>query len=160
MNVAYLLIGGNLGDRSGYLNEAISKIASLCGSIKQLSAVYESEAWGDLNQPNYLNQAIELHTELNAHDLLKSTQLIEQALGRVRDKEFGSRTLDIDILYFNDSIIQDTLLTIPHPRISERQFVLIPMNEIAKMLYDPVLKMTIHEILSVCKDKLSVDLYK
>jgi 2-amino-4-hydroxy-6-hydroxymethyldihydropteridine diphosphokinase len=159
MNVAYLLIGGNMGDRSGYLKEAIIEIASLCGSVKQISAVYESEAWGNRNQPNFLNQAIELHTEYDAYALLKLTKSIEDLLGRTREAVYGPRTLDIDILYFNDLIIQDTILTIPHPRISERQFVLIPMNEIANMHFDPIIQLTVEEMLSCCKDKLTVNLH-
>jgi len=159
MNVAYLLIGGNMGDRSGYLKEAIIEIASLCGSVKQISAVYESEAWGNRNQPNFLNQAIELHTEYDAYALLKLTTSIEDLLGRTREAVYGPRTLDIDILYFNDLIIQDTILTIPHPRISERQFVLIPMNEFANMHFDPIIQLTVEEMLSCCKDKLTVNLH-
>jgi 2-amino-4-hydroxy-6-hydroxymethyldihydropteridine diphosphokinase len=160
MNVAYLLIGGNLGDRLGYLKEAIANISSQCGTIKQLSAVYESESWGNLNQPNYLNQALELHTELDPHALLKCTMSIEDSLGRTREGLYGPRTVDIDILYFNDLMIQDNLLTIPHPRISERKFVLIPMNEIAEMHYDPIIKLTVNEMIKICKDNLSVHLYK
>jgi 2-amino-4-hydroxy-6-hydroxymethyldihydropteridine diphosphokinase len=160
MNVAYLLIGGNLGDRSGYLKEAITNISSQCGIIKQLSAVYESESWGNLNQSNYLNQALELHTELDQHALLKCTMSIEDSLGRTREGLYSPRTIDIDILYFNDLIIQDNMLTIPHPRISERKFVLIPMNEIAEMHYDPVIKLTVNEMIKICKDNLSVHLYK
>jgi 2-amino-4-hydroxy-6-hydroxymethyldihydropteridine diphosphokinase len=160
MNVAYLLIGGNLGDRLGYLKEAIKKISSQCGVIKQTSAIYESEAWGYLNQPNYLNQAIELQTEFDPHDLLNRILLIEDSMGRTREQIYGPRTIDIDILYFNDTVIKDSVLTIPHPRIAERQFVLIPMNEIASMHYDPDIKMTINEILSICKDNLNVTLHK
>ena len=160
MNVAYLLIGGNLGDRLAYLKQAVKLINSECGIIQNTSSVYESEAWGDLNQPYYLNQAIEIHTELDAHALLKSTKFIEDSLDRTRDKEYAPRTIDIDILYFNDVIIQETLLTIPHPRISERQFVLIPMNEIAKTHIDPTTKITVSEMLSVCKDKLKVQLFE
>ncbi len=160
MNVAYLLIGGNLGDRLGYLKEAITNISSQCGTIKQLSAVYESESWGNLNQPNYLNQALELQTELDPHALLKCTMSIEDSLGRTREGLYGPRTVDIDILYFNDLMIQDNLLTIPHPRISERKFVLIPMNEIAEMHYDPIIKLTVNEMIKICKDNLSVHLYK
>ncbi len=159
MNVAYLLIGGNMADRSGYLKEAITKIASKCGIINKMSAVYESEAWGNTNQPNYLNQAIELHTAYDAYTLLKLTKSIEDLLGRTREQIYGPRTLDIDILYFNDLIIQDTLLTIPHPRISERQFVLIPMNEIASIHFDPVIQLTVEEMLSCCNDKLKVKKY-
>jgi 2-amino-4-hydroxy-6-hydroxymethyldihydropteridine diphosphokinase len=157
MNVAYLLIGGNMGDRSAYLEEAIIKIASVCGRIKQISAVYESEAWGNANQPNFLNQAIELHTDYDAYTLLKLTKSIEDLLGRTREDVYCPRTLDIDILYFNDLIIQDIILTIPHPRISERQFVLIPMNEIASMHFDPVIQLTVEEMLTCCKDNLKVE---
>ena len=86
--------------------------------------------------------------------------LIEDSLGRTRDGLYSPRTVDIDILYFNDKIIEDKMLTIPHPRISERKFVLTPMNEIAKMHYDPVVKLTMNEMLAICQDHLSVLLYK
>ena len=91
--------------------------------------------------------------------MLKLTKSIEDLLGRTREAVYGPRTLDIDILYFNDLIIQDTILTIPHPRISERQFVLIPMNEIANMHFDPIIQLTVEEMLSCCKDNLNVQLH-
>jgi 2-amino-4-hydroxy-6-hydroxymethyldihydropteridine diphosphokinase len=160
MNVAYLLIGGNLGDRSGYLKEAITKISSQSGIVKQTSSIYESEAWGYLNQPNYLNQAIELYTEFDPHELLKRILSIEDSMGRTREQIYGPRTIDIDILYFNDLIIDDNVLNIPHPRISERKFVLIPLNEIASKHYDPVIKMTVNQMLSICKDNLNVYLHE
>ena len=160
MNVAYLLIGGNLGDRFGYLKEAITKISSQCGLIKQTSRIYESKAWGYLNQPDYLNQAIELQTEFDPHILLKHILSIEDSMGRTREQIYGPRTIDIDILYFNDIILNDSILTIPHPRIVERKFVLIPMNEIASMHFDPVIKKTVHEMLGGCNDMLKVDIFE
>ena len=156
MNIAYLLIGGNLGDRSSYLEQAISKIASRCGKINKTSAVYESDAWGSNGQSPYLNQALELYTTLEAPVLLTITQSIEDELGRIRTEQYGARTMDIDILYFNDTIINTPSLMIPHPRISERKFVLLPMNEIAKAYFDPVIKMTVKEMLDACSDKLNV----
>ena len=156
MNIAYLLIGGNLGDRSALLEQAISRIASHCGNINKTSSVYESDAWSSSLQPQYLNQALELSTTIDAAELLTITKSIEIELGRVRSEQYAARTMDIDILYFNDVIINTASLTIPHPRISERKFVLVPMNEIAKTHFDPVIKMTVKEMLDVCRDKLNV----
>jgi 2-amino-4-hydroxy-6-hydroxymethyldihydropteridine diphosphokinase len=156
MNIAYLLIGGNLGDRAALLDQAISRIASRCGKINKTSSVYESDAWGSRRQPHYLNQALALSTSFDAAELLTITKLIEIELGRVRSEQYAARTMDIDILYFNDVIINTDSLTIPHPRISERKFVLVPMNEIAEMHFDPVLKKTVKEMLDVCSDNLKV----
>lgn len=156
MNIAYLLIGGNLGDRKAYLNEAKSAIAAQCGKIEGQSLIYETEPWGVTNQTAYLNQALKIFTQLDPFNLLSTTKSIEISLGRNRDGKYTPRTIDIDILYFNDLIIHNELLVIPHPRISERKFALIPMNEIAPMHSDPAFGITIKEMLNNCKDSLEV----
>jgi 2-amino-4-hydroxy-6-hydroxymethyldihydropteridine diphosphokinase len=154
MNDVYLLIGGNIGDRMYFLNESMKKIGHLCGEIIQKTSVYETEAWGKTNQSSFLNQILRIDTALTPHELLKKLLEIEQSFGRVRTEKNGARTIDIDILYYNDAIISDPTLIIPHPRIADRKFVLIPMAEIAIDHVDPVHKISIKELLTNCQDNL------
>jgi 2-amino-4-hydroxy-6-hydroxymethyldihydropteridine diphosphokinase len=154
MNDVYLLIGGNIGDRIYFLNESIKKIEELCGEVKDKTVVYETEAWGNTNQAAFLNQVLRISTSLTPHELLRQVLAIEVSFGRVRQEKNGARTIDIDILYFNDIIISDEILTIPHPRIAIRKFVLIPLAEIAKNHIDPVHKISVKELLENCQDTL------
>lgn len=156
MNDVYLLIGGNIGDRMNFLNESIKKIEELCGEVKAKTGVYETEPWGNTNQAPFLNQVIKISTSLTPHELLSQVLDIEVSFGRVRQEKNGARTIDIDILYFNDLIMSDENLIIPHPRISVRKFVLIPLAEIAKNHIDPVHKISVKELLENCQDTLLV----
>lgn len=157
MNNAYLLIGGNIGDRVSYLQKALNEIKQKIGSIVAASSVYETAPWGNQQQSNFLNQAIQVTTNLDPNSLLKKILLIEQEMGRVRTIENQPRTIDIDILYFNDVKEDSPELTIPHPRIFSRKFVLIPMNEIAPDHIDPYHNKSIHQLLSACEDELEVN---
>jgi 2-amino-4-hydroxy-6-hydroxymethyldihydropteridine diphosphokinase len=156
MNTAYLLIGGNMGDREKNLQEAKELISHSCGEILKTSSTYETEAWGNTNQPAFLNQAIELSTLLNARQLIRRLLKTEKMMGRVRKEKFGPRTIDIDILFFNDEIINLRFLKIPHPEIQNRRFALVPLTEINPSLLHPVLKKTTRLLLKECKDELAV----
>ena len=132
---AFLSLGSNMGDRLEYLSKAIDKIAEIQGcNILNKSRVYETEPWGYENQEAFLNLCISVETYLSPYELLESLQTIELELDRVRKIHWGPRTIDIDILLFDDIICEDDKLTIPHPRMSERAFVLIPLYDIEKNL--------------------------
>ena len=152
MNNAFLITGGNLGDRKRNLETAVSLIEKNTGVIKRLSSVYETEPWGVEGQPNYYNLVIEMLTSLDAQTLMDNLLQIEQEMGRVRTEKYGARTIDIDILFFNDEIINTDTLTIPHPRLHERRFVLQPLAEIAPELTHPVLQKNIADLLHECPD--------
>lgn len=156
MNDVYLLIGGNMGDRLFFLNESSKKIGHLCGEITRKSAVYETEAWGKTDQASFLNQVLKISTNLTPQEVLNRVLDIEQSFGRVRIEKNGARTIDIDLLYFNDEILSEPMLTIPHPRISDRKFVLIPLVEIAEDHVDPIHKISVKELLENCTDNLLV----
>jgi 2-amino-4-hydroxy-6-hydroxymethyldihydropteridine diphosphokinase len=156
MNTAYLLIGGNLGDRAAYLAMAVQHISTLCGRVTATSSVYETAAWGNTNQPAFYNQAICVETILEAETLLERLLAIELEMGRAREEKYGPRTIDLDILMINDSVVDTPTLTIPHPQMHNRRFALLPLNEIAPALHHPVLDKTIHELLLNCPDTLDV----
>ncbi len=146
---AYLLLGSNLGDRHAYLRHAVRDIQLYCGPIFIRSAVYESEPWGFDSELSFLNQAVGIHTELSAIALLDTLLQIEKSYGRHRTGNGGyaSRSIDIDIIYFDDQIINSTKLSVPHPRLHQRRFVLVPLNEIAPEFVHPELKKTNRELL-------------
>jgi 2-amino-4-hydroxy-6-hydroxymethyldihydropteridine diphosphokinase len=156
MNISYLLIGGNEGDRAGHLATARENIALTAGTLLHASSVYETAPWGKPGQANFFNQALELETPLDASILMKVLLAIEEKMGRRRLEKYGSRIIDIDILFFNDAIIQEPGLIIPHPEIPNRRFVLAPMNEIAPSWRHPVLGRTVRELLAACTDPLEV----
>jgi len=156
MSKAYLLIGGNLGDRKANLLTANSLINEQCGSLTRSSSIYETEAWGNVDQPSFLNQALEISTSLNARQLIRKILKIEKEMGRVRKEKLGPRIIDIDILLFENEIHDLRFLKIPHPEMQNRRFVLVPLAEIDPTLQHPVLKKTIAELLEECPDNLEV----
>ena len=156
MNTAYLLIGGNLGDRAAYLEQAIKQIEALCGRITHTSSIYETAAWGFTEQPPFFNQALQVETALSATELMQQLLSIELSLGRERLLPLGPRSIDLDIIYFNNEIIQDDIVSIPHPRMEQRNFVLIPLNEIAPTFLHPVLHIPTSTLLKQCKDESHV----
>ena len=135
---AYLGLGSNIGNRELQLNEAIK--------ITQVSHIYETEPVGYTNQPKFLNLCIEIETELNPQSLLKCCLTTEQQLHRKREIRWGPRTLDIDILLFGDQIIEQDNLSVPHPRMKERSFVLIPLNDIATKQIEPISNKSIGQL--------------
>ena len=156
MNTAYLLIGGNLGDRAAYLEQAIKQIEALCGRITHTSSIYETAAWGNTNQPAFYNQAIQLTTSLPPETLLGQLLAIEIKMGRVRTQKYGPRTIDLDILMIDDKVLDTNTLTIPHPQLHNRRFALLPLAEIAPSLHHPILDKTVSELLINCPDTLDV----
>lgn len=155
MNISYLLIGGNEGDREGRLAEARAQIAAVA-LIRKTSSVYETEPWGNTDQEWFLNQALQIATDSDAAPLMSTLLDIEEKMGRRRVEKYGSRLIDIDILFFNDSIIHEPGLTIPHPEIPNRRFVLTPMDEIAASHIHPVSGRTVRQLLGACTDPLQV----
>ena len=156
-NKAYLLIGGNIGDRLVALSKARAAIEENCGKIIKESSVYETAAWGNEDQAAFLNQAVEIETDHAPEELLKNILQSEEALGRKRELQYGPRIIDIDILFFNDDVIQHDGLKIPHPRMQYRRFVLVPLNEIAPELIHPVLQKSVNALLQECTDPLAVN---
>jgi 2-amino-4-hydroxy-6-hydroxymethyldihydropteridine diphosphokinase len=142
---AYLSLGSNLGDRSGNLQQAIERLRTL-GNVQAVSSFYETEPVGFTDQPWFINCAVELITSLSADQLLAHSLEIEAQLGRLRTQPQGPRTIDIDILLFGSSVIDNAELTVPHPGMQERRFVLEPVAEIAPKLRHPVLGQTIEEM--------------
>lgn len=159
MNTAFLLLGGNLGNRTGNLAQAREIISSECGRIHAVSSLYETAAWGNTEQPSFLNQALSLSTELSAKQLLRRLLKAEKKMGRIREEKYGPRIIDIDILFFNAEIHNSTILKLPHPEIQNRRFALLPLVEIAPDFIHPVLKKSITELLKECPDTLPVKKY-
>lgn len=159
MNKAYLLTGGNMGDREAYLVEASKLLQEQCGKISKVSSFYETSAWGNTDQPAFLNQALELQTTLNARQLIRKILKIEKTIGRVRKEKYGPRIIDIDILLFNTDIYDLTFLKVPHPEMQNRRFALMPLNEIAADVIHPVFHKTVARLLQECPDELDVKKY-
>jgi 2-amino-4-hydroxy-6-hydroxymethyldihydropteridine diphosphokinase len=153
------MIGGNLGEREKNLRQARELLEANCGKIKQRSSVYETAAWGKTDQPDFLNQVLELETKLDAAKLMRDILKIESQMGRERNEKYSARTIDVDILFFNDEIIDQPGLIVPHPQLHTRRFVLTPLNEIASQLIHPIFKKNISELLEECADKLEVKLF-
>ncbi|MBO9683985.1 MAG: 2-amino-4-hydroxy-6-hydroxymethyldihydropteridine diphosphokinase [Flavisolibacter sp.] len=157
MNEVYLLTGGNIGNRLAYLLKAKEEIEKRCGSILKESSVYETAAWGKEDQGAFLNQVLKIETELQSEEVLKTILEIEEDLGRKRQLKYGPRIIDIDILFFDDDIINEHALKIPHPQMQNRRFVLVPLNEIAPAKVHPILHKTIAQLLAECPDPLAVN---
>jgi 2-amino-4-hydroxy-6-hydroxymethyldihydropteridine diphosphokinase len=159
MKAAYLLIGGNIGDRLGFMAAAKEKMKQKGIVLIRQSAIYETAAWGITDQPSFLNQVLEITTSLSPEELLSELLSIEQELGRIRAEKNGARTIDIDILYFESQLIHTPGLSIPHDRIPIRRFVLIPLAELIPDFIDPKTNKSIVEMLHDCPDSLEVAFY-
>ena len=156
MNTAFLLTGGNLGNRLQNLQYAAKLIEESCGVIYRSSSIYQTAAWGYTTQPDFYNQALALHTLFSPDELMAALLKIENYMGRQRSFKMAPRIIDIDVLLIDNIIYNSSVVTIPHPHLAERRFVLTPLSEIAGEMVHPVLKKTINELLMECKDELPV----
>jgi len=156
-HTAYLLLGGNLGDREGNLKKAIELLNDKIGKVTSVSSLYETAAWGKTDQPAFLNQAVALKTHLSALAVLDLALGIEQELGRVRKDKWGERLIDIDLVLFGNQVINIPVkLQVPHPHMQIRKFVMEPLAEIAPDVVHPVLGETMLSICRNIEDQLEV----
>ena len=160
MHDVFLQLGSNIGDRKKYLDEAVSLITFELGLINNISKVYESTPWGVEGQQKYLNQILQINYKFEPLDLLKSILDIESRMGRKRIEKWGERVSDIDIIFFSNYIIENVDLCIPHRHMHQRNFVLVPLNDIASDYIHPKYKITVKELLYNCKDIESVYEYE
>ena len=156
MNTAYLLLGSNLKNPEQQLSTARNLIVAEIGEIINTSSLYATAAWGNTNQPDFLNQVIVVNSDFSAEKLMETILEIEANMGRIRTQKNAPREIDIDILFYNNDIINLPELIVPHPLLQERKFVLIPLSEIAPNYKHPILLKTTQELLEICTDSLDV----
>jgi len=159
--IAHLGLGSNVGDREGYLRKTVEAIGNFERSeVRRVSSIYETEPWGKKDQDPFLNQVVEVDTQLRPHELLAVCQKIEKDLGRSTRERWGPRTIDIDLLLYGDVVIEDRNLRVPHSLLAERRFVLVPLTELSPSVSLPGLGKTVREVLEDCQDRGTVKLYK
>jgi 2-amino-4-hydroxy-6-hydroxymethyldihydropteridine diphosphokinase len=156
MNNIFLLLGSNLGDRRSFLTQAIEHIEAGIAPLIKTSSIFETQSWGKTDEPDYLNQVLMLQTLLPARVLLQKILAIENVLGRKREEKWGSRTIDIDILFYGDMVINEPDLQVPHPELHKRRFTLEPLAEIGADFVHPVLHKNILQLKNELKDSLIV----
>ena len=152
----HLLLGGNIGKVQATFLSARDRLNTELGTISNISSIYQTAAWGVTDQPDFLNQVIVLYSSLPPQQVLEKTMSIEIELGRKRHEKWSARTIDIDILFYDDQIIQSENLKIPHPEIPNRRFTLTPLVEIAPDFIHPTLQKTMSSLLLETTDKLNV----
>jgi 2-amino-4-hydroxy-6-hydroxymethyldihydropteridine diphosphokinase len=148
-HIVYLSLGTNVGDRVANLKQAISSLPPQM-TVKKKSKVYETPPWGYTEQDSFLNQVVMATTYLEPEPLLKHLKRLEVALGRKASFRYGPRLIDLDILFYDDLVLETPLLTVPHPHLHERGFVLIPMMDIAPDHVHPVMQKSIREMIALC----------
>jgi 2-amino-4-hydroxy-6-hydroxymethyldihydropteridine diphosphokinase len=157
---AFIGVGSNLGDRRENIAEAIARTSELADTrIVRKSSLYESEPHGNA-KTWFVNAVVEVETEFTAAELLKKLKSIEEAMGRkrVKGKRWGSRIIDLDVLFFDSEVVRTKTLKVPHPEIAKRKFVLLPLAEVAPQLQHPELGQTVSQILATTKDQKRVAL--
>jgi 2-amino-4-hydroxy-6-hydroxymethyldihydropteridine diphosphokinase len=157
MTQLFLSLGGNLGNTREIFEGAYPLIEKKIGKISVYSSIYQTQAWGPIPQADFLNQVLLVNTSLKAESCLAEILEIEREFGRERKERWGPRTLDLDILYYGDKVIAESDLSIPHPRIAERKFILTPLAEIAPTFTDPASRKTMVTLLADCSDKGQVN---
>ncbi|WP_370087633.1 2-amino-4-hydroxy-6-hydroxymethyldihydropteridine diphosphokinase [Ekhidna sp.] len=158
MNGIYLLLGSNMGNRLEYLREAEQLLIQHGIHVIDESSIYETEPWGKENQDWFLNVVLQIECSKSPEELLTTILSIEKSLGRIRKEKWGERSIDIDILYFHDEIVETDQLTVPHPGIPDRKFTLIPLVEMCPIEIHPTLNQNQMELLAACKDELDCKL--
>jgi 2-amino-4-hydroxy-6-hydroxymethyldihydropteridine diphosphokinase len=153
MNRVFLSLGSNIEDRRQYLLKAISELKERYIKIEKISSFYETEPVGFKDQPFFMNIVLQAETKYEPFEFLVICKLIEKQTGRIDRERWHEREIDIDIIFFNDLILNSDILVIPHPEFHNRKFVLEPLNEIASDFICPKIKKSVSEILSECKDK-------
>ncbi|MCW3127878.1 MAG: folK [Bacteroidetes bacterium] len=148
----FLLLGSNVGDRHAHLTAARRLIDQKAGPVLFQSAEYETAPWGKTDQANFLNQALQIETDLSPMDLLQMLKAIEKEVGRTETEKWGPRIIDIDILFYGDQVVDHTDLQVPHPYLAERSFALRPLAEINPDFVHPVLHLTVQEMLEACAE--------
>ena len=157
MKIVFLGIGTNLGDRETNVEQAVTKIDEYIGPVLSSSSIYETEPWGFKAMNQFLNLVVKVETKLTPSGVLGRILMIESLLGRIRGEEqYTSRLIDIDILLYEDMIIDEESLKIPHRLIHQRRFVLVPLCELASEMIHPVLQKSLAELLKICEDKSEV----
>jgi 2-amino-4-hydroxy-6-hydroxymethyldihydropteridine diphosphokinase len=148
-HTVYLSLGSNLGDRAANLKQAIALLPPQM-AVQAKSSVYETPPWGYTEQDAFLNQVVQAETYLDPEPLLKHLKRLETALGRTETFRYGPRLIDIDILFYDDLVLETPLLTLPHPHLHERGFVLLPLMDIAPNLIHPITGKSVREMLAAC----------
>ncbi|MFT5908957.1 MAG: 2-amino-4-hydroxy-6-hydroxymethyldihydropteridine diphosphokinase [Paraglaciecola sp.] len=154
--IIILHTGSNIGNRIANLQLANSLIKKQMGRIVHCSKYYQTAAWGVTEQPEFINQALKVETILSPFDILKNIQEIESKMGRVRLQKWGERLIDIDLIFYENKVVDEENLQVPHPFLQERNFVLVPLQEIAADWEHPIFKKLISELLKESKDELKV----
>lgn len=152
----FLSLGSNMDDRRANLRHAAALINKEIGKIAKSSSLYETEPWGNNDQPAFLNQVVMANTTLDPRGLLEAITRIEREMGRQRKEKWGPRIIDVDILFYGKRVIRDKGLEVPHPELANRAFVLVPMMEIAPDFEHPILKKPMDELYMECTDESSV----
>jgi 2-amino-4-hydroxy-6-hydroxymethyldihydropteridine diphosphokinase len=158
MEWTFLMLGSNLGDRYAHLHEAKSLLTKCLGKLIKESSIYETASWGDLAQPSFLNQALLFHSKLSPNEILDKALSIEKKMGRIRDpsNKNAGRIIDIDLIYYGHQVLESPELSLPHPRLQERRFVLAPLQEMAPAFIHPLLGKSQQALLLACTDPLEV----
>lgn len=149
----FLGLGSNVGDREKFLNRAVGELKKLHDTkVVWASSVYETDPVGKMDQPKFLNAAVEIETLLAPRELYAEAKAIEQRVGRVATERWGPREIDVDLLLYDGLVFQDDQITVPHPEMDQRKFVLVPLKEIAPDLVHPISGMTMEELVAACRD--------